>query len=338
MLDHDMVHEFWNTQPMGKDVETRDADESPIALPDGFEWSTCQTHELKNLLAAHYLTDDESSLEYSKEFIEWVLHADPYWNIALRRKGKLIGFIAGRPSRMVCDGARVSTIEVTFLCVSKKLRGHRLAPSLIQELDRRAGRRGVYQAIFTAVKELPFPVAVTQSWHRLLNVPNLMKSGFYQTDRPRARAFDVHGTSLLHRATQDDAEDVLNILKAETQSLRVCRDVDDDYVQRLLKLPHVFVGEGKFVCLYEVGYRGANGVANRQAYVIHAVGDGALRDATILAKNAGFDVLNCQDAPFAEDELLEHRFIRGLGALHYYLYNWKLDRPLKNTELGFVLQ
>jgi glycylpeptide N-tetradecanoyltransferase len=229
-------------------------------------------------------------------------------------------------------------VEVTFLCVSKKVRGKRLAPLLIKELARREACRGIYQGIFTAVQELPSPVATTHSWHRLLNIPNLIKSGFYQTDRPNARMFDVHGTSPLHRATQDDAEDILNILRTQAQSLRLCRCVDEDYVQRVLKLPHVFVGEGKFVCLYEVGYKASNGVTNRQAYVFHAVGEGALRDATILAKNAGFDVLNCLDAPFTDDELRERAFIRGVGALHYYLYNWKLDHPLKNSELGFVLQ
>ena len=333
-----MAHEFWDTQPLGKDAQPREADDVPVSLPDEFEWSTCQTHELKNLLSAHYLTDDESSMEYSKDIIEWVLHVDPYWNIAVRRKGKLVGFISGRPSHMMCDKTRIPTIEVTFLCVSKKLRGHRLAPALIKELDRRAGRRGIYQAIFTAETQLPSPIASTHTWHRLLNVPNLMKSGFYQTDRPHARIFDVNGASALHRATQEDAQDILNILRAEVHGLRVCRAVDDDYVQRLLRLPNVFVGEGKFVCLYEVGYRGANGIANRQAYVLHAVGEGALWDATILAKNVGFDVLNCLDAPFSQEELTTRRFIRGTGALHYYLWNWKLERPLKNEELGFVLQ
>ena len=53
-----MVHEFWDTQPMGKEV-TRDVTDTPIELPEGFEWSTCQTHELRNLLSAHYLADDE---------------------------------------------------------------------------------------------------------------------------------------------------------------------------------------------------------------------------------------------------------------------------------------
>jgi glycylpeptide N-tetradecanoyltransferase len=323
---------------VGKDAVTLDAGEAPIALPEGFEWSTCQTHELRNLLSAHYLSDEVSSMEFSKSIIEWILHVDPYWNIALRKGGKLVGFIAARPSTISIDRARVSAVEITFRCVSKRLRDKRLAPLLIREVTRRAVLRGIHQAIYTAVQELPCPVATTHSWHRLLNIPNLIKSGFYQTDRPNARMFDVHGTSALHRATQDDAEDILNILQAQAKSLRLCRDVDEDYVQRLLKLPHVFVGEGKFVCLYEVGYRGANGVANRQAEILHAVGDDALRDATILAKYAGFDVLNCQDAPFAEDVLRGHKFIRGEGALYYYLYNWKLERPLENTELGFVLQ
>jgi len=330
-----MVHEFWDTQPVGKDAVTLDAGDAPIELPEGFEWSTCQTHELRNLLSAHYLSDEVSSMDYSKNIIEWVLHADPYWNIALRKGGKLVGFIAARPSVMRVEGCRRDVVEITFLCVSRRLRDKRLAPLLIREVTRRAVLRGIHQAIYTAEHELPHPVASTYYWHRLLNVPNLIKSGFYETDRPNARVFDVRGTSVLHRATQDDAADILNILRAEANSLRLCRDVDEDYVQHLLRLPHVFTGEGKVVCLYEVGHR-QRGVTNRQAYVLHAVGQGALQDAIILAKNAGFDVLNCLDAPFTEKELRERRFIRAEGALHYYLYNWK-SSPLKNTELGFVL-
>jgi glycylpeptide N-tetradecanoyltransferase len=331
-----MVHEFWDTQPVGKDAVTLDVEPS-IELPEGFEWSTCQTHELRNLLSAHYLSDEVSSMDYSKDLIEWVLHADPYWNIALRKGGKLVGFIAARPSVMRVEGCRRDLVEITFLCVSKRLRDKRLAPLLIREVTRRSVCRGIHQAIYTAEHELPYPVASTYYWHRLLNVPNLIKSGFYETDRPNARMFEVRGTSALHRATEDDAQDILNILKAEEGSLRLCRSVDEDYVQRLLRLPHVFTGEGKFVCLYEVGYKQNGGSSNRQGYVLHAVGQGALQDATILAKNAGFDVLNCLDAPFTDDELREHKFLRGVGALHYYLYNWKLDRPLKNSELGFVL-
>lgn len=334
-----MVHEFWNTQPQhGGDVKTLEASDQPVEVPEGFAWSTCQTHELKNLLSAHYLTDETSSMEYSKDLIEWILHGDPYWNIALRKGGKLVGFIAARPNTIRIEGQRVSAVEITFLCVSKRLRDKRLAPLLIREVTRRAVLRGIHQAVYTAEVELPSPVASTYYWHRLLNVQNLLKSGFYETDRPKSRMFEVQGTSTLRRATQDDAGQILNILNAEAHSLRLCRNIDEDYVQRLLSLPHVFVGDGKFVCLYEIGYKGSNGVTNRQGYVLHAVGGGALRDATVLAKNAGFDVLNCLDSPFNEDELREERFIRGVGALHYYLYNWKLERPLKNSELGFVLQ
>lgn len=332
-----MVHEFWSTQPQGcGEVKVLEASDACVELPDGFEWSTCQTHELKNLLSAHYLSDEVSSMEYSKSIIEWILHVDPYWNIALRKGGKLVGFIAGRPSMISIDGTHVSAVEITFLCVSKRLRDKRLAPLLIREVTRRAVLRGIHQAIYTAEHELPSPLVYTHTWHRLLNVPNLMKTGFYQTDRPSTRMFEVNGTSLLQRATQDDAGDILNILKAEARGLRVSRVIDIDYVDRILRLPHVFVGEGKFVCLYEVGYKTSKG-SNRQAYILHATGEGALQDAIILAKNAGFDVLNCLDAPFSEEELRDRRFLRGLGALHYYLYNWKLDHPLKTSELGFVL-
>lgn len=50
-------------------------------------------------------------------------------------------------------------VEINFLCVHKKLRDKRLAPVLIQEITRRVNLTGIFQAVYTAGKVIPKPIA-----------------------------------------------------------------------------------------------------------------------------------------------------------------------------------
>jgi len=47
--------------------------------------------------------------------------------------------------------------EINFLCVHKKLRDKRLAPTLIKEITRRVNLTNVWQAFFTSGDVFPHP-------------------------------------------------------------------------------------------------------------------------------------------------------------------------------------
>jgi glycylpeptide N-tetradecanoyltransferase len=49
--------------------------------------------------------------------------------------------------------------EINFLCVHKKLREKRLAPVLIMEVTRKVNLENIWQAVYTAGRVLPKPVA-----------------------------------------------------------------------------------------------------------------------------------------------------------------------------------
>jgi len=49
------------------------------------------------------------------------------------------------------------------------------------------------------------------------------------------------------------------------------------------------------------------------------------RDALIVAKNKGYDVLNALDIMKNEEYLSELKFGVGDGNLHYYFYNWRIQ-------------
>jgi glycylpeptide N-tetradecanoyltransferase len=55
-----------------------------------------------------------------------------------------------------------------------------------------------------------------------------------------------------------------------------------------------------------------------------------------LAKDKNYDVFNCLDVQENADVLKELKFGVGDGNLHYYLYNWRIQK-LAPQDLGIVL-
>ena len=122
--------------------------------------------------------------EYAKPFLLWALTPPGYlkdWHVGVRVKasGKLVAFISGIPANMkVHQTTELSTTEINFLCVHKKLRAKRLAPVLIKEVTRRVNLCDTWHAVYTAGVVLPRPMAECRYWHRSLNPKKLIEIGF----------------------------------------------------------------------------------------------------------------------------------------------------------------
>jgi hypothetical protein len=106
------------------------------------------------------------------------------WNVGVRVKkadgppGSLVAFISAIPLKIRVRDTEVQTGEVNFLCVHKKLRNKRLAPSLIKEVTRRINREGIWQGLYTGGTLLPTPVTTTRYYHRPINWQRLYQLGF----------------------------------------------------------------------------------------------------------------------------------------------------------------
>jgi glycylpeptide N-tetradecanoyltransferase len=216
-------HQFWNTQPTNCTVKLEELGEhTPLPDPSNYFWGTANEDRLRNFFNQNYLVDDESYLEYTVPTLRWALERDEWWNVALyaRRKAptpELVGFIAASPRGFHANGRDVDAVVINFLCVHRKYRDKRLAPLLIKEITRRAVLRGIEQAIYTAVAELPHPVCTAAYWHRPLDVPRLVDAGFMETNDPRNKWFDVKGSSHLRLMEPGDAFDVQKLLDADAR-------------------------------------------------------------------------------------------------------------------------
>ncbi|KAI8453063.1 Myristoyl-CoA:protein N-myristoyltransferase, N-terminal domain-containing protein [Phakopsora pachyrhizi] len=200
-------HKFWATQPVRRldeddenfeegviepDKAQSEIRQSPLTLPDGYEWCTLdladsvQLKELYELLTLNYVEDDDAMFrfDYTAPFIEWALRAPGFvqdWHVAVRvasGKRRLIAFISGVPMKLHVRSTQKGCVEINFLCIHKKLRSKRLAPVLIKEITRRCNIRGIFQAIYTAGVFLPTPISQCQYFHRNLNPAKLIATGF----------------------------------------------------------------------------------------------------------------------------------------------------------------
>jgi glycylpeptide N-tetradecanoyltransferase len=63
-----------------------------------------------------------------------------------------------------------------------------------------------------------------------------------------------------------------------------------------------------------------------------------LNDALIMASVHKFDVFNALDVLENTHELLKDlKFGIGDGNLHYYMFNWRVTKPLEPQEVGLIL-
>lgn len=332
---------FWNTQAVpqpGQQCKTGviqehwERKDDPVTLPEKYTWSTCTIHQLFDFLDHHYIQDDEMVLEYSKDTLRWLMPPGDEFNIAVRdNKNKLIGFICGKPAEAVSDGKQMPVLFINLLCVHKKHRSKGLAPLLIQEVSRRAVLHGIFQAVYTAVTEIPTPIIKVKYYHRLLNVEKLRACGFFKTNRKDLKSIHVRGRSHMRAMEESDVPHVRRLLELYFAHFKLTMAPTEEYVRWLLPkngVVHSYVSDegDKFLSLYRVGYKyKATGLVLEQAYVMHALGD-VLGDAAVLAKNEGYDLLNSLD--IGDRDLEGNKFYPGNGHIHYYMYNWK------TTDLG----
>lgn len=199
-------YKFWKTQPVPKLEEKIDSEgpidssktpddipDKPLPLLPEFEWVTVdinnseELEDVYQLLYNHYVEDLDATFrfKYSHEFFKWSLKPPGWlkeWHVGVRVKatGKLVAFIAAVPTHLKLNssGKNIPSVEINFLCIHKKLRGKRLAPVLIKEINRRVNKRDIWQALYTGGVILPSPVSTCRYTHRPINWSKLYDVGF----------------------------------------------------------------------------------------------------------------------------------------------------------------
>jgi len=348
----------------------------PYPLLDQFDWADIDLTNAEHLddvykfLSENYVEDDDNMFrfDYSKDFLKWSLTPPGYfpeWIIGVRVKksGKLVGFITGIPVTAFANKNKIKMAEINYLCVHKKLRANRLAPVLIKEVTRRVHTKNQWQAIYTAGVLIPTPIAQAKYFHRSLNPKKLVDVHFSslppkQTISMMVRLYKLPEEPLIKGIRPMKTKDIDGVYKLLSTFLEKfaihLRFTQEDIKHWFMPIKNViysYVVENEnkqitdfcsFYCLPSSILRNPKYDLLKAAYSYYNVATSVpfkdlMQDALILANNEEFDVFNCLNIMDNEEILKDLKFSQGDGNLHYYLYNWRLNKPLAPKDIGIVL-
>ncbi|RLV93268.1 Glycylpeptide N-tetradecanoyltransferase [Spathaspora sp. JA1] len=383
-------YKFWKTQPVPKLNETietegpidstktpEDIPNSPLPLISDFEWSTIdieedgQLDELYNLLYENYVEDTDATFrfKYSHEFFKWALKPPGWkkdWHVGVRVKatGKLVAFIAAIPItiKLTKSTKVITSVEINFLCIHKKLRNKRLAPVLIKEITRRVNKQNIWQALYTGGIILPTPMAQCRYQHRPINWSKLYDVGFSHLPQGKTKANMVAHYSLpnttqtpgLRPMELKDVTNVLNLLNKYQEKFDIVQEFtetefahwmgfDNDGKPSNVIKAYVVEKDGEITDYFSYYLLPFTVLENSQhdelgiAYLYYYATstdstttkeykprlNSLLNDALITAKEFNIDVFNCLTSQDNSYFLKDCKFGSGDGFLNYYLFNYK---------------
>jgi glycylpeptide N-tetradecanoyltransferase len=333
---------------------------------------TANRDELVDFLDRYYVEDEygEFRLHYSSDFIKWIAirdNYDPELSVGIRvvKTGKLAGFVLGTPLKLQVNSKQLTTLNINFLCIHNKLRHNGVATLLITEITRRGQLKGYEQAHYTSGRFLPTPIISSTYYHRAINIETLINTGFTSLEG-NTKLEDVKAALKLPDKISDK-----KFREIEENDVDVCRDVLMEYFRKynihpifdVTEFKHIFFGNN-YVTTYVLEEEQSDGSMkivdmisyyylpstvlkkNKQHKEIH---EGYLfyytsnvetpyrlvKDILVVAQTKGIDVFNALDIMENSHIMLDLKFEKGSGILHYYLYNWR-TKNLAQEQVALI--
>jgi glycylpeptide N-tetradecanoyltransferase len=381
-------HRFWDSQPIDNSDDSHGQiydsqkvmqdvvrSEDCLNLPPGFAWSHLDVNSDNDLddiyhhLKENYV-DGGSRFRYhcSRQFIRWSLSPPGYipeWHVGIRlsKNNLLVALVTAIPFVSRIRGEDVRTPQINFLCISRKLRGKRLAPVLVREITRRILTTNAQGAIYTAGLDLPGAICHCKYYHRPLNPRKLVETGFMSMNlRANMRILNklysiprMIKTPGLRPAIADDLDAVSDLITTYFAKLALTPKLTNEEIR------HWLLPRNKTVETYVVE-DSMNGVITglvswtwipllvtdcveeeelNVAYLYYVVSTTTpicqlVEDSLILIKDAGADVVNCLNIMDNLRFIEKLKFAEGTGTLNYYIYNWACPK-LDPGDVGVVI-
>ncbi|KAM0685269.1 hypothetical protein COBT_003523 [Conglomerata obtusa] len=229
-----------------------------------------------------------------------------------------------------------------------------LAPLIIKEITRIANTHGIYQAIFTGGIVLPFKLASTQYFHRILDRRELVKSGFCRSGYDETflgKKYEIHDdfNNLFRPAENNDYFEMFQLFKDESEKhdlheemtfekFKYTLETRNNVIYTFVKKENNIISAfGSFYILDNLAIE--KKINLKTAYLYYYTAQNKKELIFELLKYAKklqcsmFNVINTIEDRQILDELL---FCPGDGILNYYLYNWETT-PIDKSGVYFYL-
>jgi len=309
----------------------------------------------------NYLESAQARLQYSSSLVSFFLH-DAITAI-FHVKGapeRIIGIICGARTTLTVAGlGEVASLNVSFLCLTPKLRSMHLAPYMISVLTKECVERfNICVAHYTIGGVIKAPkFGRKQIYHRPLHIRSLVAGGFFDVDvKQYERVYNTFARVRPVQHIHSIGDEAVGPLATEMQNAHAVYSAKayDVYevppFERILTSTafHTFLfrdDAGKltdFLTFYRLDSRGSRG-SYRNGYLYASVISDTrnLYLGTIVETVAShsmkfnvFDLLTVADVLPVKD-YGSLKFMKGTGSLNYYMFNMALP-AVENKRNGLV--
>lgn len=369
MTQTEITYNFWDKQPLCKIITEFNIES--IKLTEDFIWDNSidladdiQCNEVVTFLNKHYAEDinEKFRIKVTTDFIKWAVigNRNPkhIHCLALRvaKSNLMVGFICSYPITVQIQKNKLSTTEVNFLCVHKKLRGKNVCTLLIKELINMCVHNNLQHAYFTSNKLLPKHFASCQFYHRALNVDLLYKTKFINLNNNGMETMlsDVKRTLSLPSQPINK-----NFVKLQEDDIDSAYAILTDYLSRYSFYPifskdefknHFYnnkivttyvnkdvTGVTDIISYYKSQLTVLNSpyiINQAQLYYYSSINETPFRlikDMMIIAKSEGMDVFSAFNIMENINVLKELHFELGTGTINSYLYNYNCSELNNNV-------
>lgn len=369
MTQTEIIHNFWDKQPLCRTITEFNVES--IKLTEDFIWDNSvdltddmQCNEVVTFLNKHYSNDtnEKFRIKFTTDFIKWIVignrNPKDIHCLALRvTKSKLmVGFICSYPITIQLQKNKLTTTEVNFLCVHKKLRCKNVCTLLIKELINICVHNNLKYAYFISNKLLPKPFSNCQIYHRALNVDLLYKTKFINLNNNGMETIlsDVKRTLSLPLQPINK-----NFVKLQEEDLDSAYVILTKYLSKYSFYPIFSKDEfknhfynNKIVTTYVnkditgvtdvISYyksqlivlNSPHIINQAQLYYYSSVNETPFRlikDMMIIAKSEGMDVFSAYNIMENINVLKELHFELGTGIINNYFYNYNCSELNNNV-------
>ncbi|KAM0681596.1 hypothetical protein GINT2_000109 [Glugoides intestinalis] len=346
------MSKFWKTQPvergesLGIINNTVNAETSQTPLPEGFKWATVKSIEsIVKFLNEYYVEDSASAyrLSYYNEFFNFLFtfpkHKSEY-SLGLFKGDTMIGYIMAREHEMSLRNKVYRLVSANFLCLSKEYRNRNFTPLLIREITRIANLNEIFQAIFTAEKELGFSICKAIYYHYPMNATRLLKAEFIDSVNDVKPILTCReGTKLVNDPS------VFNEIYDKMISKFALHEKfsPDTFRHVFIGMPNVFYSlynesTSEFASFYLVDTKClSSDMLIKRAYLYYWAGTPQIiQDAIAISNKLGADMFDAVDIADNITVLKRNRFVEGTGTLRYHIYNIK-EETIPGELFNFLL-
>lgn len=320
--------------------------DTPYPLPNHYEWNFQLSNEEIYLFLKEHYNDNNFSLLYSLEFINWY-RKDII--VSVKTNNQIVGFIIGTIQPIIIKNNKKKCVFINFLCTHKQIRKKRLSTILIKEITRQISKLNIFIAMYCSQSKLHLPITQSNYYHYFVNVPKIIQNHFYdipeqfnKTKIPiKTLSKYYHINTIEHNMipfTEEHIPDVLSLFTNYFEKFTIHIDFEQYdittlFYQENIIYSYISTDKTEFISFYLIPIQTKNEILYN-IYTLYLISNDyqtLFQKLYTIVKELQFDMISIYNNMDNQQIINHYNFETG-QTFYQYIYNFKYKQINSNEN------